>query len=54
MCCEHFLPLYSEHGYCYAFNPRYIDTADAELVLEYTKSVDNLFNINNNKHFAHI
>lgn len=23
-CCETFLPLYTEQGFCYAFNPRYI------------------------------
>lgn len=29
-CCEHFYPIYSEHGFCYAFNPRYIDAYDSE------------------------
>ena len=29
-CCDHFLPVYSEHGFCYAFNPRYIDSDNSE------------------------
>jgi acid-sensing ion channel, other len=23
-CCEYFSPIYSEHGFCYSFNPRYL------------------------------
>lgn len=29
-CCEHFHPIYSEHGFCFAFNSRYIDQSDTE------------------------
>lgn len=29
-CCDHFLPIYIEHGFCYAFNTRYKDSADNE------------------------
>lgn len=29
-CCKHFLPIYIEHGFCFAFNTRYKDTADYE------------------------
>lgn len=29
-CCEVFQPVYSEHGFCYGFNARYIDTANSE------------------------
>lgn len=29
-CCEHFVPVLIEHGYCFAFNSRYIDTPDSE------------------------
>jgi amiloride-sensitive sodium channel len=29
-CCEYFLPIYSEHGLCYAFNSRYYSTPDNE------------------------
>lgn len=29
-CCEVFTPLYTERGFCYAFNARYIGTAEEE------------------------
>lgn len=29
-CCEYFTPLYSERGFCFAFNARYIGTVDDE------------------------
>lgn len=32
-CCEHFFPVYSEHGLCFSFNPRYTDEATKEWVL---------------------
>lgn len=33
-CCEHFFPVYSEHGLCYSFNPRFTDDATSELVIQ--------------------
>lgn len=29
-CCDHFHPVYSEHGFCFAFNPQFIDEANSE------------------------
>lgn len=29
-CCDHFQPVYSEHGFCFSFNGRYFDDADSE------------------------
>ncbi|XP_055838345.1 sodium channel protein Nach [Episyrphus balteatus] len=29
-CCSHFDPIYTEHGFCYAFNSRFISTADSD------------------------
>lgn len=29
-CCDHFYPVYSEHGFCFAFNPRFIDETNTE------------------------
>jgi acid-sensing ion channel, other len=29
-CCDFFLPVYSEHGFCFGFNSRYTDTERAE------------------------
>lgn len=29
-CCDYFTPLYSERGFCYSFNARYISLADEE------------------------
>ncbi|CRK90740.1 CLUMA_CG004432, isoform A [Clunio marinus] len=29
-CCEYFLPIYSEHGFCYSFNTRYYGTSMEE------------------------
>jgi acid-sensing ion channel, other len=29
-CCENFENLYSEHGFCFSFNPRYIGLPDKE------------------------
>lgn len=29
-CCEYFKPLYSERGFCYGFNSRYIGVVDGE------------------------
>lgn len=29
-CCRYFFPVFVEHGYCFAFNTRYIDKADSE------------------------
>lgn len=29
-CCEHFEPVYTEHGFCYAFNSRFKSTAKEE------------------------
>lgn len=29
-CCQLFLPIYTEHGLCYAFNARYYGTPDEE------------------------
>ncbi|XP_075155899.1 sodium channel protein Nach-like [Haematobia irritans] len=30
-CCEAFHPIYTEHGYCYAFNSRFKSTEDADI-----------------------
>ncbi|XP_064537003.1 sodium channel protein Nach [Drosophila montana] len=27
VCCDHFQPIYTEHGFCYAFNSRFMSTA---------------------------
>ncbi|TDG40555.1 hypothetical protein AWZ03_013028 [Drosophila navojoa] len=27
VCCDHFHPIYTEHGFCYAFNSRFMSTA---------------------------
>lgn len=29
-CCEYFYAVYSEHGLCYSFNPRYLSKQDDE------------------------
>jgi acid-sensing ion channel, other len=29
-CCDYFLPLYTEHGFCYSFNTRYYGTPEEE------------------------
>jgi acid-sensing ion channel, other len=29
-CCEYFDTIYSEHGFCFSFNPRYIGLPDEE------------------------
>ncbi|XP_031627738.1 sodium channel protein Nach [Contarinia nasturtii] len=33
-CCEHFFPIFSEHGFCFAFNPKYIDTPTGQVANE--------------------
>lgn len=30
VCCDHFQPIYTEHGFCYAFNSRFMSTATEE------------------------
>jgi acid-sensing ion channel, other len=29
-CCDYFMPLYTEHGFCYSFNSRYYGTPEGE------------------------
>lgn len=34
-CCEHFYPVFTEHGYCFIFNGRYNDTWNKETPLTF-------------------
>ena len=36
-CCDYFLPIYTEHGYCFAFNARYVGSAGLEYDFSFTK-----------------
>lgn len=29
-CCDYFMPVFTEHGFCYAFNARYYSTIEGE------------------------
>lgn len=40
-CCEHFYPVYSEVGLCYAFNPKYYGTPRNELISDLRYEVIN-------------